>query len=98
MLAQLLKKNNDNPKEEDGHRDIYYYNDCNLKLPSINLAPTSSKSLRASNFRSEPTEIHLNMIIKVGLQIKMHELLTSRSKRELCYHSGYQTRKNKMVI
>lgn len=28
-------------------------------LPSTHVAPTSSKSLRASNFKSEPTEIHL---------------------------------------
>lgn len=31
-------------------------------LPSIEVAPTSSKSLLASNFKSEPTETHLYKI------------------------------------
>jgi hypothetical protein len=34
------------------------------EIPSIHVAPASSKSLLASNFKSEPTEIHLCKIVE----------------------------------
>ena len=46
-------------------------------LPSMNAAPTSSKSLLASNFKSEPTEIQLYKIMIVRTRKKYvteHEL------------------------
>lgn len=44
-------------------------------LPSTHVAPTSSKSLRASNFKSEPTEIHLqNATISSVKQRENNEL------------------------
>lgn len=46
----------------------------------MHVAPTSSKSLLASNFKSEPTEIHLCKIIeivtKVSKQLNSHGIAT----------------------
>ena len=53
-------------------------------LPSTHFAPTSSKSLRASYFKSEPMEIHLNNPSTVNNGIKSNEQQECRQNK--CVH------------
>jgi len=58
-----------------------------MSIPSIHVAPTSSKSLLASNFKSEPTEIHLEALTVTLSRKKIeHAMLINQAAISIYSH------------